>query len=101
MPKSSPQFYFAFFSSRDHISTPRVERPRLVPAGWLSGSDPRLALQLPSSARITGNTEVLSRNVRIADDTETISLWLNAHVLSTADSAFNRLLSDLNSCCDR
>jgi hypothetical protein len=33
---------------------------------------------------------------RIADDTETISLWLNAHVLSTADSAFNRLLSDLN-----
>ena len=62
----------------------------------LSGSDPRLALQLPSSARITGNTEVLSRNVRIADDTETISLWLNAHVLSTADSAFNRLLSDLN-----
>ena len=57
MPKSSPQFYFAFFSSRDHMSTPRVERPRLVPAGWLSGSDPRLALQLPSSARITGNPE--------------------------------------------
>ena len=36
------------------------------------------------------------RNFRIADDTETISLWLNTHVLSTADSAFNRLLSDLN-----
>ena len=60
MPKSSPHFYFAFFSSRDHISTPRVERPRLVPAGWLSGSDPRLALQLPSSARITGKPEVSS-----------------------------------------
>jgi len=66
MPKSSPQFYFAFFSSRDHISTPRVERPRLVPAGWLSGSDPRLALQLPSSARITGNPEVSGSRVEMS-----------------------------------
>jgi hypothetical protein len=41
------------------------------------------------------------RNVRIADATETISLWLNTHVLSTADSAFNRLLSDSTGCCDR
>ena len=32
----------------------------------------------------------------MGDDTETISLWLNAHVPATADSAFDRLLSDLN-----
>ena len=45
---------------------------------------------------VSGGTIPWGRNFRIAGDTETISLWLNTHVLSTADSAFNRLLSDLN-----